>query len=82
MGLKFWFKFKYIFLWAMGGYFVFHPLTMIIGSFMLEPHELFIRAISGTVVSKAVASFSLRMLPWSISYAILNGLIGWFHATS
>ena len=82
MGLKFWFKFKYIFLWAMGGYFVFHPLTMIIGSFMLEPHELFIRAISGTVVSKTVASFSLRMLPWGLSYVILNGLIGWFHATS
>lgn len=81
MEFKFWFKFKYIFIWALGGYFVFHPLAMIIGSFMSGPDELIIRAGHKTVASEVVASFSLRMLPWSLLFAILNGLVGWFHAT-
>ena len=79
--MEFKFRFKYVFLWAVAGYFFFHPLTMIIGSFMLEPYESFIRAVPDTVVSQAAASFSLRMLPWSLSFAILNGLVGWFHST-
>ena len=81
MGFNFWFKFKYIFIWGLGGYFVFHPLAMIIGSFMSGPDELFIWTVHETVASEVVASFSLRMLPWSLLFAILNGLVGWFHAT-
>ncbi len=59
MGFNFWFKFKYIFIWGLGGYFVFHPLVMIIGSFMSGPDELIIRAAHETVASEVVASFSL-----------------------
>lgn len=55
--------------------------SLIIGSFMSEPHELLIRTVPETVASEAVASFSFRMLPWSLLFAVLNGLVGWFHAT-
>jgi len=81
MGFNFRFKFKYIFIWALGGYFVFHPLAMIIGAFMSGHHELFIRTVPETVMSETVASFTLRMMPWSLLFAVLNGVAGWFHAT-
>lgn len=81
MRSKFWFKLKYIFLWALTGYCMFHPLVMIIGRFMSLPPELFIRTFPETVISQTVTSFNLRMLPWSLLFALLNGLAGWFHAT-
>ncbi|HKI48698.1 MAG TPA: hypothetical protein VKA69_05195 [Desulfobacteria bacterium] len=80
MKQELWIKFKYIFMWALGGYCVFHPLAMIVGSLMSGPQQLFIGTVPETAAAQSVASFSFRMLPWSLLFALINGLVGWFHA--
>ena len=72
-------RFKTTAIWlVMGGllgYFVLHPLVMIIGHIMLEPDLMYDHSAFDFIVSEALMSFSLKMLPWSLAFAINGALI-------
>ena len=57
------------------GYFVFHPIVIIIGHIMLESSLIYDRNAFDLIVSEVLRSFSLKMLPWSLAFAITGALI-------
>lgn len=61
------------------GYFVFHPLVMIIGHIMLKPAFIYEHTVFDIIVSEASQSFSLKMLPWGLAFAIAGALIALFY---
>ena len=75
------FFYKYCIIGALVGYFVFHPLVMLLSHFMTTHNG------PGAVVpvvgisSVLLKSFSLAMLPWSLSFALFNGVIGLYYGT-
>lgn len=72
-------RFKIIAIWlvigGLLGYFVFHPLVMIIGHLMFESVLIHDHSAFDLIVSETLKSFSLEMLPWSLSFAIAGALI-------
>ena len=72
-------RFKIITIWlvigGLLGYFVFHPLVMITGHIMLKSVLIHDQSTFDLVVSEASKSFSLEMLPWSLSFAIMGAVI-------
>jgi hypothetical protein len=73
--------YRYIIIGALAGYFVFHPLVMLFSHFMVTHNGP--GAIAGVdgIASVVLKSFSLSMLPWSISFAFFNGVIGLYYGT-
>ena len=73
--------FKYCIGGALAGYFVFHPLIMLLSSFMATYNGA--TAVSGFegISSVILKSFSLAMLPWSLSFTVFNGVIGFYYGT-
>ena len=63
------------------GYFILHPLVMIIGHLMLESNSIHKQSVFDMIVTQFFHSFSLKMLPWSLAFviggALLVNLIGY-----
>lgn len=61
------------------GYFVLHPLVMLISFLMTHSSaELTLNNSSG-IAGVVRQSFSLAMLPWSVSFTLLTGVIGFYY---
>ena len=64
---------------AFAGYFVFHPLIMLFSYLMtVKDAALDMKNMVG-VIAVVLRSFSIDMLPWSISFAVFNGIIGMYY---
>ncbi len=63
------------------GYFVFHPLVMLLSHFMATHNDPGSVSAIESIVSVVLKSFSLSMMPWSLSFALFNGVIGLYYGT-
>jgi diguanylate cyclase (GGDEF)-like protein len=57
------------------GYFILHPLFMIIGHLMLESNFIHKQSVFDIIVTQFFHSFSLKMLPWNLAFAIAGALL-------
>jgi diguanylate cyclase (GGDEF)-like protein len=64
---------------ALTGYFVCHPVVMIIGRKMSESGTESTLSFIEIITAETMMSFSLNMLPWSIAFAVAGALIGLFY---
>jgi hypothetical protein len=72
--------FKYSILGALAGFFIFHPLVMMLSHFMSFHDIANIRNFVSHTVTVILKSFTFDMLPWSLSFALFNGVIGIYYA--
>ena len=64
---------------AIIGYFLFHPLVMLL-SFLMSVRDEPLGMVNTTAFSTVIIhSFSMDMLPWSLSFALFNGIIGLYY---
>ncbi len=82
MSLGVFYSFKWFSIGGLLGYFVLHPCIMIIANlmFLFGPDSGF--TVRPTILSAFMGSFSLMMLPWSLSFAVLSALLGVFYGYS
>jgi len=66
---------------VLAGYFIFHPLVMLLAHFMAIYSGPGAVAPVEEISSVLLKSFSLAMLPWSLSFAFFNGVIGLYYGT-
>jgi hypothetical protein len=71
--------FKYCILGALAGYFVFHPLVMLLSHFMSFHNASSVVTFVNHIISVLLKPFSFDMLPWSLSFALFNGVIGIYY---
>jgi hypothetical protein len=72
---------KYCVMGALVGYFVFHPLVMLLSHFMAIHNGPDVFTPVENISSVIFKSFSFAMLPWSLSFALFNGVIGIYYGT-
>ena len=71
--------FKYSLIGVFAGYFFFHPLVMLL-SFLMSVRDAPLGMANATAVSTVIMrSFSIDMLPWSLSFTLFNGIIGFYY---
>jgi diguanylate cyclase (GGDEF)-like protein len=70
---------SYAIIGALTGYFICHPVVMIIGRKMSESGAVNERSFFEVVIAETMMSFSLNMLPWSAAFTIAGALIGHFY---
>ena len=73
--------YKYCIVGVLAGYFVFHPLVMLLSHFMAIHTNPGVVTEAESIASVVFKSFSLSMLPWSLSFAFFNGVIGLYYGT-
>ena len=73
--------YKYIIIGTLVGFFVFHPLVMLLSHFMAIHNDPGAVPVVEGITSAILKSFSISMLPWSISFAFFNGVIGLYYGT-
>jgi hypothetical protein len=73
--------YKYCIIGALVGYFVFHPMVMLLSNFMATHYDLSAVTAVEKITYVILKSFSFAMLPWSLSFAFLNGVIGLYYGT-
>ena len=73
--------YKYCIVGALAGYFLFHPLVMLFSHFMAVHNHPITTTATASIASVVLKSFSLSMLPWSLSFAFFNGVIGLYYGT-
>ena len=73
--------YKYCIIGALVGYFVFHPLVMLLSNFMATHYDSGAVTAVEKITSVILKSFSFAMLPWSLSFAFFNGVIGLYYGT-
>jgi len=61
------------------GYFVFHPLVMLFSYLMTFKDVALDMTNTVGVIAIVLRSFSIDMLPWSLSFTVFNGIIGWYY---
>ena len=66
---------------ALVGYFIFHPLVMLFSYLMTTKDATLDITNSVGVIAVALRSFSIDMLPWSLSFTLFNGIIGMYYGT-
>lgn len=71
--------YKYCVIGILVGFFFFHPLAMLISHFMANHVGPEISTTKDSITSLLHRSFSLPMLPWSLSFALFNGVIGIYY---
>lgn len=64
---------------AVIGYFFVHPLMMLISHFMSSASQAPTDFVYNSVYLDILRSFSLPMLPWSLSFAIFGALLGFLY---
>ena len=72
---------RYALTGALVGYFIFHPLVMLLSSLMTTDPAAIQLTTSTGVVEVLIRSFSIGMLPWSLSFAFFNGVIGLYYGS-
>ncbi|MBW2467631.1 MAG: hypothetical protein JRF02_10055 [Deltaproteobacteria bacterium] len=65
----------------MTGYLVFHPLIMLLSYLMTTSDSALGTPITVGAFDVVLLSFSINMLPWSLSFAFFNGIIGFYYGT-
>jgi hypothetical protein len=75
------FFYRYIIIGALAGYFVFHPLIMLLSHFMATHNDPGALTALDSITTVILKSFALAMLPWSLSFAFFNGVIGLYYGT-
>ena len=73
--------YKYIIIGGLAGYFIFHPLVMLLSHFMAIHNDPEAVPIIEGFTSVILKSFSFDMLPWSLSFTFFNGVIGLYYGT-
>ena len=73
--------YKYCIIGVLAGYFIFHPLVMLLSHFMAIHNDPGAVPFVEGFTSVILKSFSLSMLPWSLSFAFFNGVIGLYYGT-
>jgi hypothetical protein len=71
--------FQYTVIGAMTGYFIFHPLIMLLSYLMTTSDSALGTPITVGAFDVVLLSFSINMLPWSLSFAFFNGIIGFYY---
>ena len=66
---------------AMIGYFIFHPLVMLFSYLMSAGHAANTIEETSGITAVVLQSFSFAMLPWSLSFALFNAVIGLYYGT-
>jgi hypothetical protein len=66
---------------AIIGYFLFHPLVMLLSYLMTIKDSSMEMTTTTSVIAVLLRSFSMDMLPWSLSFALFNGIIGFYYGT-
>jgi diguanylate cyclase (GGDEF)-like protein len=64
---------------GLAGFFIFHPLVMLIGRIMSEKHASHEYNIYQLILSETLKSMSPDMLPWSLSFSIGGFFVGYFY---
>jgi len=59
---------------ALTGYFIFHPLIMLLSYLMTTSDSASGIPITVGAFDVVLLSFSTNMLPWSLSFAFFNGI--------
>lgn len=57
------------------GYFIIHPLFMIIGHTMLESNFIHDHHVLDIIKTEYFDSFSIKMLPWSLTFTFVSALV-------
>jgi hypothetical protein len=73
------FTYKYCIIGALVGLFIFHPLIMLLSHFMITHNGADAVTVFENIAAVVFKSFSRSMLPWSLSFAFLNGVIGLYY---
>jgi hypothetical protein len=66
---------------ALIGYFIFHPMVMLFSYLMTAKHTLPDTINTVGIMAVILRSFSISMIPWSLSFACFNGIIGYYYGT-
>ena len=64
---------------AIVGYFIFHPLVMLFTYLMTFKDASLDITNTGGITAVILRSFSIDMLPWSLSFALFNSIIGLYY---
>ena len=64
---------------VLAGYFVFHPLVMLLSYLMTVKNSALDATIAVGAFAVVLLAFSVNMLPWSLSFAFFNGIIGMYY---
>jgi hypothetical protein len=64
---------------AVVGYFVFHPLVMLFSYMMTIKDAALDMTSTVGFIPVILRSFSIDMLPWSLSFAMFNSIIGLYY---
>ncbi len=70
---------QYSLVGALTGYLVFHPLVMLISYLMTTKSSALDTSITVGAFDVVLLSFSVNMLPWSLSFAFFNTIIGLYY---
>jgi hypothetical protein len=66
---------------ALIGYSIFHPLVMLLSYLMSSNAAILDTSKSLAIMDVIKKSFSAGMLPWSLSFAFFNGIIGLYYGS-
>jgi hypothetical protein len=66
---------------AIVGYFVFHPLIMLFSYLMTAGDRALDITNTAGIMDAVLHAFAIEMVPWSISFALFNGIIGLYYGT-
>ena len=66
---------------ALIGYSIFHPLVMLLSYLMSSNAAILDTSKSLAIMDVIKKSFSAGMLPWSLSFAFFNGVIGLYYGS-
>lgn len=69
---------KWILAGALIGFFIFHPLVMILHHIMIEPVSTHSHSVLDIIYTEMLLSFSTTMRVWSLSFAFLGAISGYF----
>jgi len=61
------------------GYFIFHPLVMLFSYLMTVKDAALNMTNAIGVIAVVLRSFSIDMLPWSLSFTVFNSIIGMYY---
>lgn len=70
---------KYSLAGALIGYFILHPMVMLFSYLMTANLTVPDTIHASGAMETILQSFSISMVPWSISFALLNGTIGFYY---
>ena len=70
---------RYSLIGALVGYFIFHPLAMLLSYLMTAKDAALEMTNTVGVIAVVLRSFSIDMLPWSLSFTLFNGIIGMYY---